>query len=77
MIDCTTGKRSGAPNCATLALHATPADRDRTLREAIAYKGVPATLVAAGNWTVNLCGDGLGERVARALHGRVVRYDRG
>lgn len=77
VTDCTTGKKSGTPNCATLALHATPADRDRTLREAIAYKGVPATLVAAGNWTVNLCDDGLGERVARALHGRVVRYDGG
>ncbi|MER5781374.1 hypothetical protein ABT104_06530 [Streptomyces mobaraensis] len=76
-LGCTTGKRTGTPNCATLALHDTPAERDRTLREAIAYKGVPATLVAAGNWTVNLCDYGLGERVARALHGRVVRYDGG
>ncbi|MGK5641818.1 hypothetical protein ACSNOK_26400 [Streptomyces sp. URMC 126] len=74
-MTCTTGKRTGAPNCATIALHATPADRDRTLREAIAYKGVPATLVAAGNWTVNLCDYGLGSRVAEALHGRVVAYD--
>ncbi|WP_212763786.1 hypothetical protein [Streptomyces sp. I05A-00742] len=75
-MTCTTGKRIGrSPNCATLALHDTAAARDRTLREAIAYKGVPATLVTAGNWTVNLCDYGLGSRVAQALDGRVVAYD--
>lgn len=74
-LTCTTGGRTGTPNCATLALHASDADRDATLRRAIAYKGVPATLVTAGNWTVNLCDSGLGSRVADALHGRVVAYD--
>ncbi|MFF5668943.1 hypothetical protein ACFY8S_02200 [Streptomyces hygroscopicus] len=75
VLTCTTGKDTGSPNCATLALHASAADRDAVLREAIAYKGVPATLVTAGNWTVNLCDYDLGSRVADALHGTIVSYD--
>ncbi|TVL91735.1 hypothetical protein CD790_13550 [Streptomyces sp. SAJ15] len=77
-MSCTTGKSIGAsPNCATLNLYTTHADRDAALREAIAYKGVPATLVTAGNWTVNLCDYDLGSRVADALGGTVVSYDGG
>ncbi|WAP55919.1 hypothetical protein [Streptomyces sp. S465] len=77
VLTCTTGADTGSSNCATLALHASDADRDAVLREAIAYKGVPATLVTAGNWTVNLCDYDLGSRVADALHGTVVSYDGG
>ncbi|WP_262700084.1 MULTISPECIES: hypothetical protein [Streptomyces] len=77
VLTCTTGKDTGSPNCATLALHASDTDRNAVLREAIAYKGVPATLVTAGNWTVNLCDYDLGSRVADALHGTVVSYDGG
>jgi hypothetical protein len=77
VLTCTTGKDTGSPNCATLALHASHADRNAVLREAIAYKGVPATLVTAGNWTVNLCDYDLGSRVADALDGTVVSYDGG
>ncbi|WP_413101163.1 hypothetical protein [Streptomyces sp. Inha503] len=77
VLTCTTGKDTGSPNCATLALHASGTDRNAVLREAIAYKGVPATLVTAGNWTVNLCDYDLGSRVADALHGTVVSYDGG
>jgi len=75
-MDCTTGSRvNHSPNCATLALYRTTSARNAALRYAIAYKGVPATLVTAGNWTVNLCDYALGDRVAAMLRGVVVAYN--
>jgi hypothetical protein len=75
-LSCTTGSRAGrSPNCATLSLYPGAGERDRSLRTAIAYRGVPATLATAGNCSVNLCDYGLGTRVAKALHGVVVSYD--
>ncbi|MFF1690485.1 hypothetical protein [Streptomyces sp. NPDC058254] len=75
-IKCETGKPgSGDSNCAVLTLHPTQARRDEALREAIKYRGVPAELVTAGNWTVNLCDTTLGAKVARDLGGVVVAYD--
>ncbi|WP_406104325.1 hypothetical protein OG698_19375 [Streptomyces sp. NBC_01003] len=75
-IKCETGKLgSGTTNCAVLTLHPTHARRDAALREAIKYRGVPAELVTAGNWTVNLCDTTLGAKVARDLGGVVVAYD--
>ncbi|MFG3368214.1 hypothetical protein ACGF0K_24985 [Streptomyces sp. NPDC048156] len=75
-IKCGTGKPgSGDPNCAVLPLQSTHARRDAALREAIKYQGVPAELVTAGNWTVNLCDTTLGAKVARDLGGVVVAYD--
>ncbi|RPE37181.1 hypothetical protein [Kitasatospora cineracea] len=75
-LTCTTGSKAGrSPNCATLQLHADDADRDRTLRTAIAHLGVPAYLVTAANWSVNLCDYALANEVAGKLHGVVVRYD--
>ncbi|MFG2521706.1 hypothetical protein [Streptomyces sp. NPDC048527] len=75
-IKCETGKPgSGDSNCAVLSLHPTHARRDAALREAIKYRGVPAELVTAGNWTVNLCDTTLGAKVARDLGGVVVAYD--
>jgi hypothetical protein len=56
-------------------LHPTRARRDAALREAIKYRGVPAGLVTAGNWTVNLCDTTLGAKAARDLGGVVVAYD--
>ncbi|MFB7994961.1 hypothetical protein ACFC4G_19385 [Streptomyces sp. NPDC056002] len=75
-IKCETGKLgSGDSDCAVLTLHPTHARRDAALREAIKYRGVPAELVTAGNWTVNLCDTTLGAKVARDLGGVVVAYD--
>ncbi|MER7199220.1 hypothetical protein CG723_38300 [Streptomyces sp. CB01635] len=75
-IKCETGKPgSGSTDCAVLTLHPTHARRDAALREAIKYRGVPAELVTAGNWTVNLCDTTLGGKVARDLGGVVVAYD--
>ncbi|MFE7155624.1 hypothetical protein [Streptomyces sp. NPDC057636] len=75
-IKCETGKQgSGDSDCAVLTLHPTHARRDAALREAIKYRGVPAELVTAGNWTVNLCDTTLGAKVARDLGGVVVAYD--
>ncbi|MFF1734253.1 hypothetical protein [Streptomyces sp. NPDC058247] len=75
-IKCETGKPgSGDSNCAVLTLHPTHARRDTALREAIKYRGAPAELVTAGNWTVNLCDTTLGAKVARDLGGVVVAYD--
>ncbi|WP_432180752.1 hypothetical protein [Streptomyces sp. NBC_00063] len=75
-IKCETGKPgSGSTDCAVLTLHPTHARRDAALREAIKYRGVPAELVTAGNWTVNLCDTTLGAKVARDLGGVVVAYD--
>lgn len=73
-LKCLTGK-PGLTNCAVLALHKTDAQRDAVLREAIKYRGVPAMLVTAGNWTVNLCDRTIGSLVARDLGGVVVAYD--
>jgi hypothetical protein len=78
VLTCDTGRRVGhGANCATLALYATPRLRDQALRTAISYQGVPAVLVAAGNWTVNLCDYDLGRPVATALHGALVSHDGG
>ncbi|MET7518135.1 hypothetical protein ABZS88_32645 [Streptomyces sp. NPDC005480] len=75
-IKCETGKLgSGDSNCAVLTLHPTRARRDAALREAIKYRGVPAELVTAGNWTVSLCDTTLGAKAARDLGGVVVAYD--
>ncbi|MFI9780944.1 hypothetical protein ACIHCV_40960 [Streptomyces sp. NPDC051956] len=75
-IKCGTGKLgSGDSSCAVLTLHPTHARRDAALRESIKYRGVPAELVTAGNWTVNLCDTTLGAKVARDLGGVVVAYD--
>ena len=75
-LTCETGSAGGADsNCATLTLYPSDGTRDDSLREAIAYVGVPATLVTAGNWTVNLCDAALGNQVATDLGGVVVSYD--
>jgi hypothetical protein len=75
-LTCTTGGKVGAtPNCATLALYGTTAARNDALRDAIAWKGVPASLVTAANWTVNLCDYDLAATVAADLQGVVVSYD--
>lgn len=75
-LTCTTGARLGrTPNCATLQLHPDDAARDKALRIEISHPGVPASLVTAGNWTVNLCDYALADRVARAMGGVVVAYD--
>jgi hypothetical protein len=75
-IKCETGKPgSGSTNCAVLTLHPTHARRDAALREAIKYRGAPAELVTAANWTVNLCDTTLGAKAARDLGGVVVAYD--
>jgi hypothetical protein len=75
-LTCSTGGRVDRPvDCATLALYTTSAIRDESLRRAIAYKGVSASVVTAGNWTVNLCDYGLATPVAAALQGVVVSYD--
>ncbi|MCX4818418.1 hypothetical protein OG883_00540 [Streptomyces sp. NBC_01142] len=76
VVKCDTGSAAaGTTNCAVLTLHKTDAARDKMLRSAIKYKGVPATLVTAGNWTINLCDVSLGAGVAHALDGVVVSYD--
>jgi hypothetical protein len=75
-LKCQTGSAtSSTSNCAVLALHKTDTARDETLRNAIKRKGVPATLVTAGNWTINLCDSSLGTTVARGLGGTVVSYN--
>ncbi|MEL3948057.1 hypothetical protein [Streptomyces sp. LNU-CPARS28] len=73
-LKCLTGE-PGMKHCATLALHKTDAQRDAVLREGIKYRGVPAKLVTAGNWTINLCDRTIGSLVARDLGGVVVAYD--
>ncbi|GGO34708.1 hypothetical protein [Streptomyces lasiicapitis] len=65
----------GSRGCAVLSLHETTARRDAVLREAIKHRGVPAQLVTAGNWTINLCQKGLGTEIARELGGVQVSYD--
>ncbi|BBA96046.1 hypothetical protein RVR_1172 [Actinacidiphila reveromycinica] len=76
VLTCDTGGAVGrSPNCATLALYGTAAARDQALRDAIRWKGVPAYLVTAANWTVNLCDYDLADAVATALQGVVVGYD--
>ncbi|MDR3032546.1 MAG: hypothetical protein LBV78_05470 [Kitasatospora sp.] len=75
-LTCRTGGSAGrAPNCANLRLYADDAERDKALRAAIAYRGVPVSLVTAANWSVNLCDHDLAAQVARELHGVVVTYD--
>ncbi|MFI9784644.1 hypothetical protein ACIHEI_14220 [Kitasatospora sp. NPDC051984] len=75
-LTCRTGSRIGrTPNCATLQLYGRDADRDKALRTATAYRGVPAALVTAANWSVNLCDYDLAGQVAKELNGVVVRYD--
>ncbi|MCX4745655.1 hypothetical protein OG455_08990 [Kitasatospora sp. NBC_01287] len=75
-LTCETGSRVGhTPNCANLQLYAGDAERDKALRTAIAYRGVPAYLATAANWSVNLCDYGLADQVAKALQGVVVSYD--
>ncbi|WP_158845220.1 hypothetical protein [Streptomyces sp. NRRL WC-3742] len=75
-LTCTTGAKLGrTPNCATLQLHPDDAARDKALRIEISHPGVPASLVTAANWTVNLCDYALADQVARAMGGVVVAYD--
>ncbi|WP_433890140.1 hypothetical protein [Streptomyces sp. CA-111067] len=75
-LTCETGAAGAADsNCATLTLYPSDAARDEALREAIAYVGVPATVVTAANWTVDLCDASLGNQVATDLGGVVVSYD--
>lgn len=75
-VNCRTGAKVGrTPNCATLQLYSDDAARDKAIRSEIAHPGVPASLVTAGNWTVNLCDYSLADQVARALGGVVVAYD--
>jgi hypothetical protein len=75
-LTCETGAAGAADsNCATLTLYPSDAARDEALREAIAYVGVPAMMVTAGNWTVDLCDASLGNQVATDLGGVVVSYD--
>jgi hypothetical protein len=75
-LKCRTGSTTGSSsNCAVLAVHKTDTARDKILRNAIKHKGIPATLVTAGNWTINLCDSSLGASVARDLGGTVVSYD--
>ncbi|WP_328461822.1 hypothetical protein [Streptomyces sp. NBC_00448] len=63
-LTCTTGSKvDHAPHCATLALYGTTARND-ALRNATAWKGGPAYLVTAANWTVNLCDYNLADTVA-------------
>ncbi|MGA4839885.1 hypothetical protein [Streptomyces sp. G45] len=73
-VECLTGQ-PGMTHCAVLALHETQARRDKVLREAFRHEGAPATLVTAGNWTINLCDTTLGPLVAQDLDGVVVSQD--
>ncbi|WP_344339325.1 hypothetical protein [Kitasatospora putterlickiae] len=75
-VTCRTGAKIGrTPNCAVLQLHADDTARDKAIRSEISHPGAPASLVTAGNWTVNLCDYSLADQVARALGGAVVAYD--
>ncbi|MER7850173.1 hypothetical protein ABTZ03_40275 [Kitasatospora sp. NPDC096077] len=75
-LTCRTGTKIGrTPNCATLQLHSDEAARNKAISTEISHPDVPASLVTAGNWTVNLCDYSLANQVARALGGVVVAYD--
>ncbi|MFD8481390.1 hypothetical protein [Kitasatospora sp. NPDC059673] len=75
-LTCRTGSKVGhTPNCATLQLYGSDTDRDKALRTAVAFRGAPAALATAANWSISLCDYGLADQVAKELNGVVVRYN--
>ncbi len=75
-LTCDTGSAAARDlNCATLYVVPDATTRDLVLREGMKWEGVPQTMVAGGNWVVDLCDHSLAPTVAREVCGTVVSYD--